>query len=454
MLTLDLTNAQQALAGSNLSALLERVPEVHRWIETGADPRPGRGYLGWRDLPQRITDAELAAQAACGERLRSLAPICVVAGIGGSYLGARAAIDALPGPGGARIRYAGHHVDPEALALLMAELRETEFSVVVISKSGTTTETAVAFRLLRDELMRRHGRKGTAGRIVAVTDAARGALRTLADQEGYETFVIPDDVGGRFSVLTPVGLVPIAAAGVDIAGLVAGARAVMTAAAPDPEYLPYRYAAARTALFQTGKRIEVLAAQSALLGSVCEWWQQLFGESEGKDGMGLFPARVQYTTDLHSLGQWLQDGPRNVFETFLAVDRPAAGVAIPPDPDDLDGLNYLAGRDVAEVNRAALEATRFAHLRGGVPNMTVRLERRDPHHLGALFAFFERAVAMGGYLLGVDPFTQPGVEAYKQAMFALLGKPEARFAEQAEWQQYQGQVPAVGSLPVGEEGAA
>jgi glucose-6-phosphate isomerase len=449
MLTLDLTNAQDALAGSDLSALLERVPEVHRWIETGADPRPGRDYLGWRDLPQRIADSELAAQAACGERLRNLAPICVVAGIGGSYLGARATIDALPAAGGAQIRYAGHHVDPEALAMLMAELRQREFTVVVISKSGTTTETAVAFRLLRDELVRRHGKPGAAERIVAVTDAARGALRTLADEEGYETFVIPDDIGGRFSVLTPVGLVPIAAAGVDIAGLVAGARTVMEAAAPDPGYLPYRYAAARTALFGTGKRIEVLAAQSALLGSVCEWWQQLFGESEGKEGVGLFPAKVQYTTDLHSLGQWMQEGPRNCFETFLAVDRPAAGVAIPADPDDRDGLNYLAGRDVAEVNRAALEATRFAHLRGGVPNMTLHLERRDPHHVGGVFAFFERAVAMGGYLLGVDPFTQPGVEAYKQAMFALLGKPEASFADQAEWQRYRGRAPAVSSLPVG-----
>jgi len=448
MLTLDLTNVQEALADSNVAALLDRVAEVHGWIESGSDPRPGNAYLGWRDLPQRISDAEVAAQAACGARLRELAPLCVVAGIGGSYLGARATIDALPVPGAAGIRYAGHHVDPEALSLLMAELSRDDFTVVVISKSGTTTETAVAFRLLRDELVRRHGKPGAAKRIVAVTDGRRGALRTVADQEGYETFVIPDDVGGRFSVLTPVGLVPIAAAGVDIAALVAGAKTVMEAAAPSPDYLPYRYAAVRTALFQVGMAIEVLAAQSALLGGVCEWWQQLFGESEGKDGVGLFPAKVQYTTDLHSLGQWMQEGPRKVFETFLAVDRPASKIFIPNDPDDLDGLNYLVGRDVAAVNRAALEATRFAHLKGGVPNLTIRLERRDARHVGALFAFFERAVAMGGYLLGVDPFTQPGVEAYKRAMFALLGKPGAQFADQAEWHGYQARPAAMQSLDV------
>jgi len=448
MLTLDLTNVQDAVADSDLAALLDRVAEVHGWIESGSDPRPGNAYLGWRDLPQRITEAEVAAQAACGARLRELAPLCVVAGIGGSYLGARATIDALPTPDAAGIRYAGHHVDPEALSLLMAELSRDDFTVVVISKSGTTTETAVAFRLLRDELVRRHGKQGAAKRIVAVTDGRRGALRTLADQEGYETFVIPDDVGGRFSVLTPVGLVPIAAAGVDIAALVAGAQTVMAAAAPSPDYLPYRYAAIRTALFQAGMAIEVLAAQSALLGGVCEWWQQLFGESEGKEGVGLFPAKVQYTTDLHSLGQWMQEGPRKVFETFLAVDRPVSEITIPSDPGDLDGLNYLAGRDVAAVNQAALEATRFAHLKGGVPNLTIRLERRDARHVGALFAFFERAVAMGGYLLGVDPFTQPGVEAYKRAMFSLLGKPGAQFADQAEWQGYQARPAAVQSLDV------
>jgi len=436
MLTLDLTNCLDALAATDFDTLCRRIPEIHETIESGSDPRPGRDYLGWRHLPESLDAAELGRQRDCAARLRALAGRCVVAGIGGSYLGAKATIDAL----GADhpIRFAGHHVDPEAVAELLAEVDDGDFTVVVISKSGTTTETAVAFRLLRDLLVRRHGAKGAAARIVAVTDPAGGALRHLAEAEGYETFSIPPDGGGRFSVLTPVGLLPIAVAGIDIDDLVGGAAAVMRQAAASPDFAPYRYAAARTALHQAGKRIEVLATQSLRLAGVCEWWKQLFGESEGKEGSGLFPASVQYTTDLHSLGQWMQEGPREVIETFLAVDTPAADPTIPESADDGDGLAYLAGRSLSEVNEAALAATRFAHLTGGIPNMLIRIGRRDARHVGALYAFFERAVAMGGYLLGVDPFTQPGVEAYKHAMFAVLGKPGATFAAADSWREYQG----------------
>jgi len=435
MLTLDLTNATAALVATDFDALCDRIPEVHARIESGSDPRPGSAYLGWRHLPETLDPAEFARQIDCAARLREVAPRCVVAGIGGSYLGAKATIDALGSD--QTIRFAGHHVDPEAVAELLAEIDDGDFTVVVLSKSGTTTETAVAFRLLRELLVRRHGARKAAERIVAITDPEGGALRRLAGAEGYESFAIPPDVGGRFSVLTPVGLLPIAIAGIDIDGLVAGAAAVMRQAAPSPDYAPYRYAAARTALHQAGKRIEVLATQSVRLAGVGEWWKQLFGESEGKEASGLFPASVQYTTDLHSLGQWLQEGPREVIETFLAVESPVADPAIPAGGDDGDGLTYLAGRPLSEVNQAALAATRFAHLTGGIPNMLIRAGRRDAPHLGALYAFFERAVAMSGYLLGVDPFTQPGVEQYKQAMFALLGKPGTRFAAAGQWQQYQ-----------------
>lgn len=436
MLTLDLTNGLDGLAATAFDTLCGRIPEIHETIESGSDPRPGRAYLGWRHLPESIDADALGRQRDCAVRLRALGKRCVVAGIGGSYLGAKATLDALGTDH--PIRFAGHHVDPEAVAELLAEVDDGDFTVVVISKSGTTTETAVAFRLLRERLVCRHGAKGAATRIVAITDPAGGALRRLAKTEGYESFAIPADVGGRFSVLTPVGLLPIAVAGIDIDALVGGAAAVMRQAAASAEYAPYRYAAARTALHQAGKRIEVLATQSVRLSGVGEWWKQLFGESEGKEGSGLFPASVQYTTDLHSLGQWMQEGPREVVETFLAVDTPAADPAIPESTDDGDGLAYLAGRPLSEVNEAALAATRFAHLTGGVPNMLIRLGRRDPRHVGALYAFFERAVAMSGYLLGVDPFTQPGVEAYKQAMFAVLGKPGATFAAADSWQAYQG----------------
>ncbi len=439
MLTLDLSNGLDALAATDFATLCDRIPELHETIESGSDPRPGSGYLGWRHLPEAITGEELARLRGCAERLRTLAPTCVVAGIGGSYLGAKATLDALGSDHA--IRFAGHHVDPEAMAELLAAVDDGDFTVVVISKSGTTTETAVAFRLLRALLERRHGTAGAAARIVAVTDPAGGALRALADEAGYESFSIPPDVGGRFSVLTPVGLLPIAVAGIDIEALVAGAATVMRQATPTADYPPYRYAAARTALHRAGTRIEVLATQSRRLAGVCEWWKQLFGESEGKEGRGLFPASVQYTTDLHSLGQWMQEGPREVMETFLAVDEPAADPTIPESGDGGDGLDYLAGRPLSEINRAALEATRFAHLEGGVPNLLLRLTRRDPRHIGALYAFFERAVALGGYLLDVDPFTQPGVEQYKQAMFALLGKPGTHFASADRWQAYQRREP-------------
>lgn len=401
----------------------------------------GAEFLGWLDLPLHPSAAQREEHQrllTCARRLQGEIDTLVVIGIGGSYLGARAVLESLQHtldfqaraagrPLSPRVVWAGHHLEGSYYRDLLHSLEGREVAVNVISKSGTTTEPAIAFRLLRQALEERYGAQKARGRIVATTDAHKGALRQLATRNGYETFIVPDDVGGRFSVLAPVGLLPLAVAGVDVDALLAGAAlearrcAAQTA---DVTALPSaRYAAARHALLLQGFAVEVLAGFHPSLHYISEWWKQLFGESEGKRGRGLFPASVDYTSDLHSMGQYMQQGRRFLLETFLQVDEAPPGPPIPALGEDLDGLEYLAGRSVAAVNAKALEAVAAAHQEGGVPNMTVRLPRIDPHSLGSLLYFFEHAVAVGGRLLGVNPFDQPGVEAYKTNLFRLLGKP-------------------------------
>ncbi len=408
------------------------IETAHRWIheQSGA----GNDFLGWVNLPTDYDKAEFARIKEAGKRIASTSDLLVVVGIGGSYLGARAALhllqnsfaDLLPKEQKpVQVVFAGQQMSATYMQDLLAILDSHEVSVNVISKSGTTTEPALAFRFLQDYLVNRYGNEEAAKRIYATTDKARGALRSLADESSYETFVIPDDVGGRFSVLTPVGLLPLAAAGVDIDALMEGARLAQKDLA-DPDVLAnpaYTYAALRTILREKGKFIEMLVSYEPGLHYVGEWWKQLFGESEGKDHKGLFPASADFSTDLHSLGQYVQDGARILFETVLKIKTPRKNQRIEAMAGNPDGLNYLAGRMLQEVNDTALEATRIAHTEGGVPNIVLELEDMGEKTLGYLFYFFEKAVAVSGYLLGVNPFDQPGVEAYKVNMFALLGKP-------------------------------
>lgn len=421
------------LADHELEYLSKPVRLAHDWLHNRRGP--GSDYLGWVDLPQRFDREELARIQAAAERIREQADALVVIGIGGSCLGARAVIEALSHPfhnqlaraqrPGPEIYFAGHNLSSTYLSRLLEFLEGREVAVNVISKSGTTTEPAVAFRFLKTHLERRYGKEEARRRIYVTTDRSRGALRQLAESEGYERFVVPDDVGGRYSVLTPVGLLPIAAAGVDVEALLAGAAAGARAYAnPDLAANPaYQYAAARTALYRKGKAIELLVSYEPMLHSLAEWWKQLFGESEGKDGKGLYPAAADFTTDLHSLGQYIQEGRRHLFETVIWVDQPAADLRLPDDPGNADGLDYLVGASVHSINRRAQEGTRLAHADGGVPNLQLTLPSLSPEHLGQALYFFEKACGVSGYLLGVNPFDQPGVEAYKRNMFALLGKP-------------------------------
>ena len=398
----------------------------------------GNDFLGWLHLPSSITEAELVKIETVADGLRSRCEIVVVVGIGGSYLGTRATVEALnnsfdPLLGERKnpvLLYAGHHIGEDYLYELGELLKGKSFGIINISKSGTTTEPALAFRILKKQLEDAVGKAEARQRIVAVTDKSRGALRTLATQEGYETFVIPDNVGGRFSVLTPVGLLPIAVAGFDIRKLVAGAVEMEKATAADIPFddnIAARYAAVRNALYADGKKIEILANFHPKLHYVGEWWKQLYGESEGKDHKGIYPASVDFTTDLHSMGQWIQDGERIIFETVISVENPNREVRVPFDSEgDLDGLNYLAGKRVDEVNKKAELGTQLAHVDGGVPNIRIAVPELNAYYLGQLFYFFEKACGISGYVLGVNPFDQPGVEAYKTHMFALLNKPTGK----------------------------
>lgn len=395
---------------------------------------PGNEFLGWVDLPVKYDKAEFKRIKTAAKRIQRQSEVLVVIGIGGSYLGAKAAIEFcghhfhnnLPKKkrgGVPEIYFAGTNISSTYLTHLLEVIGDRHFSVNVISKSGTTTEPAIAFRIFKKKLEEKYGKAGARERIYATTDPAKGALKTLATTEGYETFNVPDDVGGRFSVLTAVGLLPIAAAGIDIDALMRGAQSArLQYKKPFAENDCLQYVATRNILHRKGKNIEILANYEPRCHYIAEWWKQLYGESEGKDGKGIFPASVDFTCDLHSMGQYIQDGRRQIFETVLEIDRPEAELWIEKEANDLDGLNYLTGKSLDFVNKKAAEGTRMAHTDGGVPNFIIRIPEANAYHLGQLFYFYEKACAVSGYLLGVNPFDQPGVEAYKKNMFALLGK--------------------------------
>jgi glucose-6-phosphate isomerase len=400
------------------------------------DNKTGKGndFLGWVNLPSSIKESELVDIESVANSLKSKVEVIVVVGIGGSYLGAKSVLEALSNSFQALkskqtnplVVFAGQNISEDYLHELLEVLNEKSYGIVVISKSGTTTEPAVAFRLLKAHLEAKVGKAKAKELIVAITDAKRGALRTLATQEGYKTFVIPDDVGGRYSVLTPVGLLPIATAGFNIRQLVAGAVSMEKATA---KTIPFEnnpaaiYAAARNALYKIGKQTEILASYNPKLVYVSEWWKQLYGESEGKENKGIFPASVTFTADLHSMGQYIQEGLRNIFETVISVNNTDYKVTIPNDPENLDTLNFLSGKHFDHVNKMAELGTMLAHVDGNVPNIRIEIPRINEYHLGELLYFFEKACGISGYTLGVNPFDQPGVEAYKKNMFALLDKP-------------------------------
>lgn len=390
----------------------------------------GNDFLGWLDLPTRTTEDLINDIQLTAENLRSQCDVIVAIGIGGSYLGAKAVIEALSDSFAAQrgttpqVLFAGQNIGEDYLYELQDYLADKKFGIIVISKSGTTTEPAIAFRLLKAQLEQQVGKAEAAKRIVAITDAKRGALRQLATEEGYKTFVIDDNVGGRFSVLSPVGLLPIAAAGFDIKALLEGARQMQEATAtPSDDNIALTYAKTRNALYRNGKKIEILVNYNPKLHFLAEWWKQLYGESEGKDHKGIFPASVDNSTDLHSMGQWIQDGERTIFETVISVETQQHSVIIPADDANLDGLNYIANRRVDEVNKMAELGTRIAHVDGGVPNLRITIPELKEIYLGQLIYFFEIACGISGYILEVNPFNQPGVEDYKRNMFALLEKP-------------------------------
>ena len=430
-ITLDINSALACVSRESISSLEPAAAEALDKVLTGS--APGSDFLGWVNLPTETTEALLDDIIACADRLRATCDTVVAIGIGGSYLGAKAVIEALsdsfaayrPGvQGEPKVIFAGQNIGEDYLYELQDYLKDKRFGIIVISKSGTTTEPAIAFRLLKEQLERQLGLDEARARIVAITDEHRGALRTLATEEGYKTFVIADNVGGRFSVLTPVGLLPIAVAGFDIRALIDGAAEMEKATAEPSEANPaLLYAATRNALYQVGKKIEILVNYNPKLHYFAEWWKQLYGESEGKDHKGIFPAAVDFSTDLHSMGQWIQDGERTIFETVITVLEQCHDTIIPTDQADLDGLNYIAGRHVDEVNKMAELGTRIAHVDGGVPNLLITLPALREKYLGQLIYFFEKACGISGYMLGVNPFNQPGVEDYKRNMFALLAKP-------------------------------
>ena len=432
-LSFNFENSLDFVSGHELEYAAEYTKVLHSRIhdKTGA----GSDFLGWVGLPKNYDKKEFARIQEAAKKIQSDTEVLLVVGIGGSYLGARAAIEALNNHfynlqtkedrKGPQIIFVGHHISSRYIAELVAYLQDKTFSINVISKSGTTTEPAVAFRVFKKLLIEKVGKAEANKRIYATTDAAKGALKTLAQEEGYESFVVPDDVGGRFSVLTAVGLLPIAAAGIDISAMMQGAADASEEYASDEldQNEAYQYAVIRNALYDKGFTIEMLINYEPSLLYFNEWWKQLFGESEGKDLKGIFPAAASFSTDLHSMGQYVQEGRRNLFETVINVVDPSAEVLIEEEATDLDGLNYLAGKSVDFVNKKAMQGTLLAHVDGGVPNLTIDVPELSPYAFGYLVYFFEKACAMSGYMLGVNPFDQPGVEAYKKNMFALLGKP-------------------------------
>lgn len=432
-LSFDYSKAADFVGQHEIENMAEYVKSAHDMLhnKTGA----GSDFLGWVDLPVNYDKEEFARIKKAAEKIRSDSDVLVVIGIGGSYLGARAAVEMLghsfynalskeqrKGP---QIFFAGNSISSTYMADLLEAVEGKDISVNVISKSGTTTEPAIAFRIFKELLEKKYGKEGAKGRIYATTDKARGALKSLADAEGYETFVISDDVGGRYSVLTAVGLLPIAAAGIDIDAMMQGAadarEKYSTPVLADNEC--YQYAVVRNALYRKGKSVEMMVNYEPALHYFGEWWKQLYGESEGKDNKGIFPAAADFSSDLHSMGQYIQDGQRMLFETAILVEKPRKDVEIKATDDNIDGLNFLAGKTIDYVNSKAAAGTALAHTDGGVPNLVVKVEALDAYNFGQLVYFFEKACGISGYLLGVNPFDQPGVEAYKKNMFALLGKP-------------------------------
>ncbi len=432
-ISLDITKATQFLPEGAVNAYESQVKTAQVSLEEGTCP--GNDFLGWLHLPSSITPEFLQEIQDCAQVLKDNCEVVVVAGIGGSYLGARAVIEALSNSfawlvgdkNNPTIMFAGNNIGEDYLVELTDYLKGKKFGVINISKSGTTTETALTFRLLKKQCEEQRGKEEAKKVIVAITDATKGAARAAATKEGYKTFVIPDNVGGRFSVLTPVGLLPIACAGFDITKLVGGAADMEKACGLDVPYAENpaaQYAAVRNALYSgAGKKIEIMVNYQPKLHFMSEWWKQLYGESEGKDGKGIFPASCDFTTDLHSMGQWVQDGERTIFETVISVETPEKKMLFPEDEENLDGLNFLAGKRVDEVNKMAELGTRLAHVDGGVPNIRISVPQLNEYYIGQLIYFFEIGCGISGNVLGVNPFNQPGVEAYKKNMFALLDKP-------------------------------
>lgn len=430
---LNIAKAAQFLKAGAVKGFEQKVKDAQEALENGSCL--GNDFLGWLHLPSEISEDFINELQNCADILRQNCEAIVIAGIGGSYLGARAVIEALSNSfqwlvandANPVILFAGNNIGEDYLAELTAYLKNKKFGVINISKSGTTTETALTFRLLKKQCEEQRGKDEAKKVIVAITDAKKGAARAAADKEGYKTFIIPDNVGGRFSVLTPVGLLPIACAGFNIKQIVEGAKAMENACSaevPFEENPAALYAAVRNGLYsEAGKKIEIMVNFQPKLHFFSEWWKQLFGESEGKDGKGIFPASCDFTTDLHSMGQWIQQGERTIYETVISVEKPNKELLFPNDEDNLDGLNFLAGKRVDEVNKMAELGTRLAHVDGGVPNIHISVPVLNEYYIGQLIYFFEKACGISGIILGVNPFNQPGVEAYKRNMFALLDKP-------------------------------
>lgn len=426
MVKVDLHGAKEFFRGTGPD--YAQVSAAHRLLEEGKGP--GSDFTGWLSLPTKMLETEHKALLSAAAKIRSQSKVLVVVGIGGSYLGARAAIELMRGPNhnnlpgdGVRVYFLGNGLSPDAVSQTLALIGDADFSVNVISKSGTTLEPALAFRILRNLLEERYGAAGAKKRIYATTDPQGGALRALASAQGWETFVVPGDVGGRYSVLSAVGLLPMAAAGIDITKVLHAAVSEMhDLDRRSPENPAWQYAAARQHLYAGGKTVEILAYYNEAFRYFAEWWKQLYGESEGKGGLGIYPASVEYTADLHSMGQYIQDGPRNLMETVVRFERFKTQMSVPFAMGDPDGLNYLAGRDMGAVCHTVADAVKVAHISGGVPNIGLSVPACDEEGFAALVCFFELSCALSGYMMGVNPFDQPGVEAYKKTMFQLLGK--------------------------------
>lgn len=430
MINVDITRTKSLVTDKKLDLIAPRLAAAHDTLVGGTGA--GSDFLGWVRLPDEIDREELARVKKCAEKIKSDSDVLVVIGIGGSYLGARAAIEFIKGntynqrTGGCpEVYFAGNNLSTDYLNEIIEIIGDRDFSINVISKSGSTTEPAVAFRLFKNLIEKKYGKEEAKHRIYATTDKCRGALKNLATNEGYETFVVPDNIGGRYSVLTAVGLLPMAVAGIDIDAALLGAKKAMDKLTVTKDYSnpAWIYVGARNVMYENGKKIEILACFEPKFKYMAEWWKQLYGESEGKDNVGIFPASVEFTADLHSMGQYIQQGERILMETVVSLGKPASDIIVPENPEDFDGLNYLAGKSVDFVNKNAYKGTAIAHEDGGVPNLLISLSGSDAESFGYMVYFFEFACGLSGYTLGVNPFDQPGVEAYKKNMFALLGKP-------------------------------